>query len=85
MRKVWNAEENDWEYLEGEEEAETPLVAPVSPTDGPEEIKSRVAEIMEKGEALSQQERNRRYRQAHPDKYRQYRLDYMRRYRAKGE
>ena len=85
MRKVWNAEENDWEYIADEEQEQATLVAPISPKDGPEEIKSRVAEIMEKSEALSQQERNRRYRQAHPEKYRQYRLDYMRRYRAKRE
>ncbi len=85
MKRVWNAFDNDWEYIADEEAEESTPVTPVSFGDSAEEIKSRVAEIMERGEAMSQQERNRRYRQSHPEKYSQYRLDYMRKYRAKGE
>ncbi len=83
MRKVWNEADQEFEYLADEEETGTPIVAPVMAKDGPEEIKARVAEIMEKGEALSQQERNRRWRESNPEKYRQYRLNYMTRYRAR--
>ncbi len=82
MKRVWNAEENDWEYIEDGELEDSPAVAPVGQPETLEDVKARVSRIVEKGEAMTQAERTRRYRAAHPEKYRQYQLNYMTRYRA---
>jgi hypothetical protein len=84
MKKVWNAEENQFDYFPDEEAEQQSQPVTQAPSVGPKQAVEALRESIKpkaKGEGMTAAQRQAKWRGNHPEAHRAYQAEYMRDYR----